>query len=183
MVSTIAGGGGGGGGGTKDGLGTFALFYYPYDIAVHPFSGNIFVADYGNFAIRLVTFPTYYVSTIAGGSEYGEYGGFKDGIGTFARFNLLYGITLDKYGNIFVTDWGNHAVRMITNSTYSVSTIAGGNGYGLVNGIGTNAKFSNSIGGITSDLNGNLYVADLLNRNIRKLTPLIPTSSPTIVSS
>jgi hypothetical protein len=61
----------------------------------------------------------------------------------------MKGITFDIYGNIFVIDSTFIAVRMISNTTYTVRTIAGGNGGGSVDGMGTNAKFG-EIYGITS---------------------------------
>jgi hypothetical protein len=56
------------------------------------------------------------------------------------------------------------------NEAYVVYTIAGGALSGLVNGVGTAARF-NSPEGIAFDKNGNLLVADFLNSCIRKITP------------
>jgi hypothetical protein len=56
------------------------------------------------------------------------------------------------------------------NEAYVVYTIAGGALSGLVNGVGTAARFD-SPEGIAFDKNGNLLIADFLNHNIRKITP------------
>ena len=57
------------------------------------------------------------VVTFAGGGAPGRYvSGYADGPGSQAlfQFNGGGGITVDRYGQIFVTDGGNKAIRMIT---------------------------------------------------------------------
>jgi len=51
---------------------------------------------------------------------------------------------------------------------YMVTTLAGGNP-NMLDGTGTNAGFG-VLNGITNDRNGNLYLGDLTNDNIRKVT-------------
>jgi hypothetical protein len=41
-------------------------------------------------------------------------GGFVDGSGSDARFNMPYGFTIDSQGNLFVADWQNDAIRKVT---------------------------------------------------------------------
>ena len=41
-------------------------------------------------------------------------GGFVDGAGSDARFNMPYGFTIDSQGNLFVADWQNDAIRKVT---------------------------------------------------------------------
>lgn len=62
LVTTIAGLAGSSG--TNDGVGSYARFNQPYDVAVD-FNGNVFVADYGNYTVREIT-AAGVVSTIAG---------------------------------------------------------------------------------------------------------------------
>lgn len=52
---------------------------------------------------------------------------------------------------------------------YTTTTFAGSS-YGYADGTGTAAKFRNPIGGGV-DSNGNVYIADLYNNSIRKITP------------
>jgi hypothetical protein len=55
-------------------------------------------------------------------------------------------------------------------ATSTVSTIAGSDEPGFVDGAGTNARFNFPMG-LTQDLEGNIYVADAGNNAIRKITP------------
>jgi sugar lactone lactonase YvrE len=106
VVSTLAGSAGSAG--NADGNGAAARFWNPQGLAVDE-TGNIYVADTGNNAIRKIS-PMGQVTTIAGlaGSA-----GFTDGPGPQARFNGPAGIAVDKDGNLFVADTNNHCVRKI----------------------------------------------------------------------
>ena len=141
--------------------GTPAQFYSPNAVATDAV-GNVYVADRMNNKIRKIT-PNGFVSTLAGSTS-----GFADGVGTGAKFNNPYGVTTDASGNVYVADTDNNKIRKITpNGT--VSTLAGTT-QGFTNGTGTVAQFNNPHG-VATDLNGNVYVADLGNDKIRKITP------------
>jgi hypothetical protein len=70
------------------------------------------------------------VSTYAGTGQAGYINGNK----MSAQFNYIQGITVDKYGNFYLAESGNHVIRMISN-TGIVSTYMGG-GAGFVDGNG-----------------------------------------------
>jgi sugar lactone lactonase YvrE len=156
-VSTLAGGEEG----FADGVGGDAMFFDPFGIA-SDVAGNLYVADFGNHRIRKIT-PAGEVRTFAGGEE-----GFADGIGSDAMFSGPFGIASDAAGNLYVADGGNHRIRKVT-PTGEVSTFAGGEA-GFADGIGSDAKFFGPAG-IASDAAGNLYVAEMGNNRIRKITP------------
>ena len=106
------------------------------------------------------------VSTFAGSGIVGN----ADGNGSAASFNFPQGICIDAVGNIFVADTTNSTIRKIT-PTGTVSTIAGTVGVsGSWEGQGTAAAFNGPIA-IAVDAAGNLYVADLFNHKIRKISP------------
>lgn len=123
--------------GDADGLGTAARFNNPTGLAIT--LGNIlFVADTFNDTIRKInttdvtvlgadgvtvvsTTPAGTVTTFAGSA--GISGAF-DGTGTYALFNLPYGLGLDSGSNVFVADTGNNCIRRIS-STGAVTTLAG----------------------------------------------------------
>lgn len=108
---------GGGSVGFTNAVGSAAQFYNPTDLAIDA-TGNIYVADLNNYAIRKIT-PDALVTTFAGGQW-----GNQDGQGTSARFNRPMGITIDAAGNLYTTDYFNNNVRKITPSGL-VTTIAG----------------------------------------------------------
>jgi hypothetical protein len=154
--------------GYADGTGAAAQFAGPEDVAVDG-SGNVYVADSANFAIRKVT-PAGVVTTFAGkaGSS-----GSTDGAGAAARFSAPIGVAIDKSGNVYVADSGNHLIRKVTPSG-SVTTLAGAvpDTFGAtpvpVDGTGSAARFGD-LWGIAVDGSGNAYATD--DDTIRKITP------------
>ena len=161
VVTTIAGTTGVSG--SANGPGTTASFYDPFGITVDP-SGNIFVADAGNYLIREIS-PAGVVSTFAGTGSAGN----VNATGTAASFNFPIGMASDASGNIYVADQGNSEIRMITPAGV-VTTLAGSGTAGYADGTGTAASFYNPYG-VTVDVLGNVYVGDTFNNYIRKITP------------
>ncbi|MBX3103137.1 MAG: T9SS type A sorting domain-containing protein [Bacteroidetes bacterium] len=155
-------------GGLQNGTVANARFYFPYGLAMDT-QGNLYVADRNNHCIRRIT-PQGEVSTLAGGQA----PGFLDGTGGAARFYFPSGITTDPDGNVYVTEYGSHRVRKVTPAGV-VTTVAGGgsvsvDGGSFADGTGVFARF-NSPMGIVRDAEGNLYVADVGNHRIRKVSP------------
>ena len=160
IVSTLAGSGAPAYG---DGTGTAASFKNPTGLAVDQ-SGNVYVADTGNYDIRKVT-PTGVVTTLAGSNSSGA----VDGTGTSASFGLPAGVELDPGGNIYVADSASNQIRMVT-SAGVVTTVAGSSVRGDANGPAGSATF-NTPTGVALDASGNVYVVDSYNGQIRKIIP------------
>jgi hypothetical protein len=103
-VSTIAGSGSLGSG---DGISTSATFNGLAHIAVDD-SSNLYVTQYEDHKIRKIT-AAGYVSTFSGTGLKGR----KDGPVSTAEFSHPTAITIDKKGNIFITEIGNNLIRKI----------------------------------------------------------------------
>jgi len=156
QVSTLAGSGAEGAG---NGDAANAQFSYPQGVAADA-QGNIYVADGGNFCIRKIA-TSGIVSRFAGSGTRGT----ADGTAMVAQFNLISDIVTDRQGNLYVGD--NNSIRKVTPQGV-VSTIAGST-EGYADGDGATAKFK-GVGGLGIDAQGNIYVADINNNRIRKVS-------------
>jgi sugar lactone lactonase YvrE len=149
--------------GNANGTRGTATFYLPRGVALDG-NGNFYVADTGNNVIRKIT-SAGVVSTFAGSGSVGN----ADDTGAAASFNSPGGVAVDSSGNVYVADSGNNVIRKI-NSAGVVSTFAGSGSIGNADGKGAAASFSYPAG-VAVDGNGNVYVADVNNNEIRKITP------------
>jgi streptogramin lyase len=104
------------------------------------------------------------VITVLAGSTWG----YADGTGQSAQFRIPYGVAVDGAGNVYVADYANSRIRKISPGGL-VSTLAGST-EGYADGTGAAAMF-NRPSGVAVDGAGNVYVADLLNYSIRKISP------------
>ena len=152
VVTTVAGSAGVQG--TTDATGAAARFYAPSGVAVDS-TGTLYVADYGNNAVRKIT-PAGVVTTLAGAA---------------AQFNGPYGVAVDSNGYVYVADQFNNTIRKIAPGG-AVTTLAGSVGVtGSSDGTGTGALFDQPLG-VAVDASGDVYVADSVNRTIREISPL-----------
>jgi len=130
----------------KDGTGTGAELAFPAGICMDA-QKNMYVAEL-NQNIRKIT-PAGVVTTISG------------------IVNPYY-LCMDARQRLFVSGFGGTWVSEIS-AAGTISQIAGGNGPGSANGIGSAASFS-QVAGIAVDAAGDLYVADGGNNSIRKIS-------------
>ncbi|HEY8995707.1 MAG TPA: hypothetical protein VIM71_13650 [Lacunisphaera sp.] len=150
--------------GSLNGDRTTATFESPSGVAVDA-AGNVYVADYGNHAIRMIA-PSGAVSTLAGSAGTP---GSGDGVGGSARFSYPRDVALDGSGNLLVADYGNHVIRKVSPGGL-VQTIAGTAGSsGATDGSGNSARF-NGPAGLSVDAAGNIFVADANSSTVRKVT-------------
>jgi sugar lactone lactonase YvrE len=156
--------------GYQDGPAATARFFQPSAVTTDR-AGNVFVAD-GNNVIRKIT-PAGQVSTLAG-LALSDADGSTDGKGDAARFSEDCFVALAPNGDLMVLDSGNHTIRKITPDGV-VTTVAGQAGAaGIVDGVGSSARFDYMSNAITVDAAGNTYIADRKATGpcvIRKITP------------
>src|SRR6185437_8902346 len=180
-VTTVAGSPGKRG--DVDATNSQARFDFPAGIAVDG-DGNLYIADSGNNTIRkaVQVSSVWTVSTVAG---LPENSGSADGLKDAARFNEPLGVAVDHLQNVYVTDFGNHTIRMITPAGV-VSTVGGTAGAnGGANGLAgpnvpswaTPASF-NWPAGIAVDAKSDVYIAEAGNHTIREGAPAV---APVIV--
>ena len=148
--------------GYLDAAGTAAQFHNPRGVTVDA-AGNVSVADQANNRIRKVS-PGGVVTTLAGSGVFG----YLDATGTAAKFANPVGVAVDAAGNVYVADLNFSLIRKVSPSGV-VTTLAGSTA-GYLDATGTAAKFANPVG-VAVDAAGNVYVADMANNRIRKVTP------------
>lgn len=152
VVSTFAGSHTGVAG-FLDGQDTSARLNYPDGLAFDA-SGNLYVSDYYNSAIRKIT-PGGLVTTVYQNT---------------AELFDPQALTFDSAGNlVFGLQYGNQVVKLSPSAV--LTTIAGVNKVnGSTDGVGTAALFSGPTD-TRFDAAGNLIVADSRNNEIRKIAP------------
>lgn len=154
------------------GIPTGAKFSHPHGICFDN-SGNFYIADYDNNAIRVISGGT--ISTLAGGNGPG-YAGDGGHIDT-AKFAQPARLVVDNSGNLFVTDMANRRVRKIVLSAGTISNYAG-NGFVssepdsiLYRGPATGIPFAPY--GLCVDECGDLLIGTVLF-TVRAVTPSAP---------
>src|SRR5882762_4874221 len=135
-------------------------------------SGNVLVVDAANALLRKISAADGKITSIAGKPSAQGYDG-DGGLATSATFWNLYSVAVDAAGNIYLADSGNNVIRMISQSTGEITTIAGLGpdhaGHTGDNGPASMATLSNPRG-VAVDAKGNIYIADNSNLVVRKIT-------------
>jgi len=162
VINTIAGNGGGHFSG-DGGPATAATLIAPTGIAVDA-SGNLYIADTGDFRIRKIAAGTLIITTIAG-TGHGPASG-DGGSALKASFDGPYGLAIDTHSNLYVLD--KNRVRLISAANGVITTIAG-NGLAALagdGGLATKAQL-NGPTSLALDSAGDLYIADTGNQRVR----------------
>jgi uncharacterized protein (TIGR03437 family) len=166
IISTVAGTGRGGftgDGGPAD----KARLNSPYGVALDG-AGNLFIADTANFRIRKVAVSSGLISTVAGNGSFGNSG--DNGPAVDARLNTPYSVAISREGNLFIVDVGDHKVRRVSPDGIITRAIGTGTaGYSGDGGPAASAQIDTPTG-IGFDSENNLYLADLGNNRIRKVS-------------
>jgi sugar lactone lactonase YvrE len=165
VITTVAGNGAGSYSG-DGGAATAAELNAPYGVAIDG-SGNIYIADFGNSRIRKVN-NSGIISTVVGNGTAGYNG--DEIAATTAELLYPSGVAVDVYNNIYIADGGNYRIRQVTSSGI-ISTIAGNGTYGYNgDGIAATTAELNEPNAVAVDLYDNVYIADVGNDRIRKVS-------------
>jgi sugar lactone lactonase YvrE len=160
-----------------------ALFWDPVPSAVDS-SGHLYIADYENSRVRMVTAATGVVTTVAGSGNCATevpplnvllcQSGFSGdgGPATDATLNYAESVALDHRGNLYIADTINHRIRWVAAASGLIYTIAGNgvNGFSGDEGLALTAEISFPVS-IAVDQSGRVYFADENNNRVRVLTP------------
>ena len=174
IISTLAGSGpanGDGGFSGDNGPADSAQLAQPNSVTVDAL-GNVYIADLSNNRIRKVS--NGIITTVAGSGPGGSTGGFS-GDGGLADTCMMYyprGVAVDPAGNIYFTDSQNSRVRKVNVSTGIITTVAGSGNPGFAGdgGPADSAEINGADNGLAVDHQGNIYIADVYNARVRKVT-------------
>ncbi len=148
------------------GAATSARFGTVYGIALDA-AGDLYIADGNNSRIRMVN-TSGTITTVAGTGTSGYSG--DGGAATSAQLNYPYGVAVDTAGKLYIADQSNQRIRKVDTSG-NITTVAGSgtSGYSGDGGAATSAQLYYPEA-VAVDSAGNLYIADLDNQLIRKVT-------------
>ena len=175
-IRTVIGGGSEGEGG-DGGPALAAQLNVPVGITADA-SGNFYIADEDNNRVRKVD-RTGVITTIAGTGVAGYSG--DGGPATTAKINQPHDIAVDRAGNLYIADTGNHRVRRV-NTDGTIVTVAGTGESGFsgpndpkiggFSGDGVPARQAQLAAPVSLafDPAGNLIVADEDNNRVRKVS-------------
>lgn len=153
VVSTVAGQVGQGG--YVDGDAGSALLEAPWGVVVDR-QGVVYFSERFRGTVRRIETDGR-VST--------WFGDIEDGV-----LHGLVGLAVDADGGMYLSDLEDHTIRKVT-AAGAVSTLAGRAGIsGQVDGDGAAARFLRPYG-LSLGADGNLYVADVGNSAVRRVTP------------
>jgi uncharacterized protein (TIGR03437 family) len=171
-----------------------ALLQSPSGVAADSFR-NIYIADRDNHRIRRIATDGT-ITTVAGNGVAGN--GGDGAAATQAQLSSPSSVTVDTFGNLYITDAGNHRIRQVNpvgiilpvpfpgvhSPTYAWTDTAGniyvadsGNAANTgailrrspVGEVTTLASHLNSPGGFALDASGNLYFTETKPKRVRKL--------------
>jgi hypothetical protein len=157
LINTFAGTGSAGATG-DGGPASAALLNLPHAIAVAP-DGTVYIADFQNDTIRAVN-PAGIISTMAGTTGTAGYSG-DGGAATAAQLTTPSGIVLDSAGNLYISDFGNHAIRKIDANGIIATVVGTGSAASdcPTGGLAASAAL-NYPSSTAFDSKGDLYIAD-----------------------
>ncbi len=176
IITTVAGNGNFALESGDGGPATDAAINAPVGVAVDA-AGNLYIADHDGPTVRKVD-TRGIITTVAGTKQTLGFSG-DGGPAISAVFADPFSVVVDNAGNLYIADDGNGRIRKV--DTMGAITTLAGRGVGPQNqpDDGSNLTQANlEPVDLTFDGAGNLYIADILNNRIRKIT--LPHPAPTV---
>jgi sugar lactone lactonase YvrE len=139
----------------------------PLVLAVDSADNRLLIAGSSNSIRKLTSDGT--LATVAGdGTAHLSSG--DGGPATSAQLACAQGVAVDGTGNLFIADYCNDRIRKVTRD--GIITTVAGNGTWGSSGDGGAATSAQVVPfGVAADGAGNLFVFDVPNRSIRKISP------------
>ena len=146
--------------GFVDGTKEQSRFDYPRGGCVDPRTGSLYITDYGNHRVRIINSEGV-VTSIGCGTK-----ACKDGSATVAAFNGPLDMCTAPNNSFYVCELG--AVRLLDGTSHEVTTFAGAETCGLLDGPRLAARFS----GLTAIAwrNDTIFLADFNNHLVRMIS-------------
>lgn len=165
IITTMAGNSSAGSTG-DNGPATAATLDMPTALAFDT-KGDLYVADVRAHRIRRIN-STGTITTVAGTGGQGFEG---DGApAAVALLDFPGGLAVDTNGNLYLSDTHNNRIRRIDASTGVITTVAGNGALGFAGDSNSAVAARLALPqGLSTDAQGNLYIADTTNHRIRRV--------------
>ena len=165
-LSIIAGFASGAAGVPTPGPATSSHLHGPSSVAVDSV-GDVFIGEYGNCDVLKIN-TSGVLSVVAGTGTCG--GPITAGSATGHSLSYVFGVAVDSAGNVYFADYYGNEIGKVT-SAGTLSVFAGNGSAGQVTPGPALSSDLNGPSGLAVDGSGNLYIADVANNQIEKVTP------------
>jgi uncharacterized protein (TIGR03437 family) len=140
-------------------------------------NGALYIADapFTPGGSRIVKLASGVTTTVAGNSSLFFSG--DGGPASSAQFYQPGGVAIDSAGRLYIADTLNNRIRMIANGVITTVAGSGAQGFSGDNGPATAARLSSPVA-VALDPAGNLYIADVNNYRVRKISSGLISTVP-----
>jgi hypothetical protein len=178
MITTVAGNGSIGNAGST-GIAITEPLDDPWGVYVDA-NDNIYIADTGNHAVRIVDSTTGNMTVFAGNTDGspGEVSSLGE-LAADAGLRSPRGVSGDGNGNIYIADYNNHQIHLV-DANGMIRTVAG-NGLGDFNGDGRDAlrtSLNNPFDVVVVNDNQDVIFSDFVNDRTRLIATAAAANSP-----